>query len=347
MGVSSRKKRARRDGRRREPTSASPLGPLVRQVRDGLGAYAEALLEGTALDEPWERIVEAVTQIQAHIAAEHKGGPPLDELAPESDRIATAFVRDIAMLSAMRLVVLPDRDEQVDDAMEGEIERAAELGAEELVAFEALSWGGRIAAIAKDPDMRTFVAAALCIFGPRWDPLAEDPVNEHDLGALVAGLAVARATLLLIAAAEGEQVEDLRGAIETAGVAVTTLRNEDRGVLADDLGPVAWNVVRALSAGFEPEALPTVRMLGGQVPMIFAAGAVGRGWLEGLDSGESFDENVDVLELAFGRIPKEELRQTVPIDPLIAAYSAGKLARRGRLGEWRLPWESGSTGPVH
>ena len=237
-------------------------------------------------------------------------------------------------------------DTELPTDVEIDIREAAQEAAEELIAFEALALGTRLSAILNDTDARTFAAAAICVLGPSWDPLAEDPLNEDDLGALVAGLAAARATLAMLGAAEGRDVDGIRESIDTAGVAIRNASVDERDLLADGNSAVAWNVAHALIAGFDVASMPAVRVVGGQIPSIFAAGAIGRGWLDGTDVADGFDDTVDDLEQTLERVPKEDLRNAVADDPLLAAYVAGRSWRLAPLTGWKLPWESNAIEPL-
>ena len=81
------------------------------------------------------------------------------------------------------------------------------------------------------------------------------------------------------------------------------------------------------------------------MPSLFAAGAIGRGWLDGTDVAGGFDDNVDDLEQTLERVPEDDLRRAVADDPLLAAYVAGRAWRLAPLTGWKLPWESNAIEP--
>ena len=193
MGEASRKKRERRAGGAPLGDTDSPIGPLIRELREALVAQARAVVEAAPTDAPRARVVAAAKAIQALIQTEDDvEGEGLDAVGLDADRTTKSFASAVASLSAMRFGAL---DPELPADVEADIQEAAQDAAEELIAFEGLALGTRLSAILNDSDARTFAAAAICVLGPSWDPLAEDPLNEDDLGALVAGLAAARATL--------------------------------------------------------------------------------------------------------------------------------------------------------
>ena len=337
MGTASRKKRVRRAGHR-DAANDSQLASLVRAVLKALVERARGEVDGIPTKAHEEHVAASTEALRDLIRSDvDSDSPDFDILAPHPDRTTEEFMAAVAELLAMRASIADDHE--LDPRADAEVDFIGRAAAEDLLAFEGLAYGSRLAAILDDGELRTFVAAAMCVLGPSWDPLAQDPLNDRDLGALVAGLAAVRATLALMAAADGQTVTELRQAIETAGVAIRNADSADRVALSDGNSAIGWYVARALVAGFDAADLAFVRTVGGEVPTSFAAGAIGPGWLAQSDLAAAFDEKADLYEQLILGIPALELAPAVTSDPLIAAYVAGRSWRLAPLAGWKLPWD--------
>ena len=271
-------------------------------------------------------------------------GEGLDAVGPDADRTTRAFASAVASLSAMRFGAL---DPELPADAEADIREAAqEEAAEELIAFEGLALGTRLSAILNDGDTRTFAAAAVCVLGIGWDPLADDPLNEDDLGALIAGLASARATLAMVGAAGGRDVAGIRETIDTAGVAIRNTTLDERDLLADANSAVAWNVAHALIAGFDIASMPLVRSSAARCRRSSLPGQSGVAGSTGPIAQTGSTITWTTLSKRSNDCRQEDLRQAVADDPLLAAYVAGRSWRLARMTGWRLPWDTDRRSPL-
>jgi hypothetical protein len=269
-----------------------------------------------------------------------EGDETAERLMRGMDRTEKAFVATAGIL-AMALHPDPAGDEGVVAETDEDAE-AAEGAAEQLMAFEELPLGSRLGAVVNDREITAFVGAAMTAMGPRWDPFDPDPLGMPDIGAVAAGLAAIRATLLVSEAlADPERTAEMRDAIAVAGTAITRAAPRARDLLADDAASPAWLLARAFAAAARaPEgASRIVRRVGPQLPLAFAAGAAGTGWADGLRTAELFAVQVGQLDAALAAVPVGGLRGALGEEFVLAAFAAGRAWRLGQGGAWLDPWD--------
>lgn len=337
MGEASRRKKQRHAA---GPAEADPrLAGAIRELREALVARARAFRADMDDNPADARITEAAATIQDLMGATGDGAA---RLLRGMDRAERQF---IATAAALAEALHPDPT--LDEATAAAGDEDAEAAAEQLMAFEELPLGSRLGAVVNDREIAAFIAAAMTVMGPRWDPFDADPFGLLDAGVLVAGLAVVRATLLVSEAlADAESLDEMREAINLAGAAVTTAGPLVRDLLADDAASPAWLLARAFAAGADaPDgASRIVRRVGPQLPLAFAAGAAGAAWATGLDVAELFAVQVRQLEEALAAVPMEGRREALDREFVLAAFAAGRAWHHGRDGEWLDPWDV--PGPV-
>lgn len=343
MGEASRRKKQRRDagaGSRETAGTADPrLTTAARELREALVARARAIRAGVDDTSAADRVREAAATVGALMAEDDESA---DRLMRGMDGTARLLVATAAAI-ATALQPDPAEDEAVAVAMDGE----AEAAAEQLMAFEELPLGSRLGAVVNEREIALFVGAAITALGPRWDPFDPDPLGLHDIGAVAAGLAVVRATLLVSEAlADPARVPEMRDAIAVAGTAISATQPAARDLLSDDAASAAWLLARAFatSASAPEGSAQIVRRVGPQLPLAFAAGAAGADWAAALDTATLFSVQVRQLEEALAAVPAGGLRGALDAEFVLAAYAAGLAWRGGRGGEWRDPWDL--TGPV-
>ena len=262
MGEASRRKRQRQAAGGGEAAEADPrLSAAARELREALVARARAIRADIDDTAAADRVREAATSVGALMAEDDEAA---DRLMRGMDGSAKLLVATAAAL-AMALHPDPAEDEAVSVAMDEE----AEAAAEQLMAFEELPLGSRLGAVVNEREIAVFVGAAITALGPRWDPFDPDPLGLDDMGAVAAGLAVVRATLLVSEAlADPARVPEMRDAIEVAGTAIATARPLVRDLLSDDAASPAWLLARAFGTGASaPEgSARIVRRVGPQLP---------------------------------------------------------------------------------
>jgi hypothetical protein len=332
MGEASRRKKQRHAA---GPAEADPrLAAAIRELREALVARARAIRSAIDDTPAAARVNEAAATIQDLIGEEGEGAA---RLTRGMDRAERQFV---ATAAALAEALHPDP--ALDEAMAASIDEEAEAAAEQLMAFEELPLGSRLGAVVNDREIAAFVAAAMTVMGPRWDPFDADPLGMLDIGAVAAGLAVVRATLLVSEAlADPGRLDAMRVAIALAGTAITTADPEVRDLLTDDAASPAWLLARAFAAGASaPEGSSRiVRRVGPQLPLAFAAGAAGAAWAAGLDAATQFAVQVAQLEAALGEVPEDGRRASLDAEFVLAAFAAGRAWRNGRDGAWLDPWD--------
>lgn len=332
MGEASRRKKQRQAA---GPAATDPrLAAAIRELREALVARARSIRSDIDDTLALARVHDAAATIQDLMGEEGESAMRLTRALERADRgfIATAA----ALADALH------PDPTLDEAAAAAGDEAAEDAAEQLMAFEELPLGSRLGAVVNDREIAAFVAAALTVMGPRWDPFDVDPLNLEDIGVVAAGLAVVRATLLVSEAlANPERGAELRAAITVAGTAITTAEPAMREALADDAASPAWLLARAFdaSAAAPAGAARIVRRVGPQLPLAFAAGAAGAPWAEGLEVAELFAVQVSQLEAALAEVPQATRREALDAEFVLAAFAAGLAWRHAQGGEWLDPWD--------
>jgi hypothetical protein len=332
MGEASRRKRQRHAA---GPAEADPrLASAIRELRETLVARARAIRSDIDDTNALARVHDAAATIQDLMGEEGEAAVRLTRALDRPDR------QFIATAAALADALHPDPT--LDEAVAAAGDEAAEDAAEQLMAFEELPLGSRIGAVVNDREIAAFIAAALTVMGPRWDPFDADPLGLEDIAAVTAGLAVVRATLLVSEAiADAERGAELRAAITVAATAITTAEPVTRDLLADDAASPAWLLARAFdaSAAAPAGAARIVRRVGPQLPLAFAAGAAGAPWAEGLEVAELFAIQVRQLEEALAEIPQDGRREALDAEFVLAAFAAGRAWRHAQGGEWLDPWD--------
>jgi len=332
MGEASRRKKQRHAA---GPAETDPrLVAAIRELREALVARARSIRSDIDDTLALARVHEAAATIQDLMGEDGESALRLTRALERGDR------QFIATAAALADALHPDPT--VDEAVAAAGDEAAEDAAEQLMAFEELPLGSRIGAVVNDREIAAFIAAALTVMGPRWDPFDADPVGLEDIGAVAAGLAVVRATLLVSEAlADPGRGTELRAAITVAATAVTMAEPGTRELLADDAASPAWLLARAFdaSAAAPAGAARIVRRVGPQLPLAFAAGAAGAPWAEGLDVAELFAVQVRQLEAALAGVPQAARRDALDAEFVLAAFAAGRAWRHAQGGDWLDPWD--------
>ena len=335
MGEASRRKKQRQGAGGVQTPEADPrLAAAARELREALVARARAIRADIDDTSAADRVREAAMEVGALMAQDDEAA---DRLMRGMDGPAKRLVATAAAI-AMALQPDPADDESVALAMDED----AEAAAEQLMAFEELPLGSRLGAVQNDREIAVFAGAAITALGPRWDPFDPDPLGLQDIGAVAAGLAVVRATLLVSEAlADPRRLAEMRDAIAVAGTAISTAHPLARDLLSDDAASPAWLLARAFAASASaPEgSARIVRRVGPQLPLAFAAGAAGADWAVGLATASLFVVQVRQLEEALAAVPEGGLREALDAEFVLAAYAAGRAWRNGREGEWLDPWD--------
>jgi len=337
VGEASRRKKQRTTSATAVATATTGdprLASAIRELREALVARARAIRGGIDDGPANARTNEAAATIQDLLGETDE---PARRLMRGMDRAEHAFVGTAAAL-ADGLHPSPADDEgalQVDD-------EDAEAAVEQLMAFEELPLGSRLGAVLNDREIAAFIAAAMTVLGPRWDPFDADPLGLLDIGVLAAGLAALRASVLVAEAlVNAEVAPEMRRAIEVAGSAITGADPQIRELLADDAASPAWFLARAFaqSAAAPEGSSRIVRRVAPQLPLAFAAGAAGAEWAAGLTSAELFAVQVGQLEQAFAEVPAGGLRVALDTEFVLAAYAAGRAWLHARSAAWVDPWD--------
>ncbi len=323
MGEASRRKRARAAAGAAQPDPR--FGAAVRELREALVARARSIRSGID-DEPAHARTQAAAEAVEELLAPDDPDAPL----PEVDRAHRPFVATTGLIAEIFGTAAELSDEEAQDV---------EDVASQLMAFEELPLGSRLGAVTNDRDVTSFVAAAVVVLGPRWDPFDSDPLSLTDLGAVAAGLACLRAVLLALdAAAEPDREPEMRAAIEQAGALFRDADASVRDLLLDDWASPAWLLARAFAANAPEGTNAIARRVAPQLPVAFAAGIGGAAWAEGLDVEDGFAGHCAKLQAALAAVPPDEARERIGAEPVLAAYAAGRAAARSG-SEWREPWE--------
>ena len=333
MGEASRRKKQRMTGPVAGGTDPR-LAAAIRELREALVARARAIRSGIDDGPANARTNEAAATIQDLLGESDEAA---QGLMRAMDRAEHAFVGTAAAL-ADGLHPAP-----ADDGNAPEIaDEDAEAAVEQLMAFEELPLGSRLGAVINDREIAAFVAAAMTVLGPRWDPFDADPLGLLDIGVLTAGLAALRASVLVAETlVNPEAAPEMRRAIEVAGSAITGADPLIRELLSDDAASPAWFLARAFaeSAAAPEGSSRIVRRVAPQLPLAFAAGAAGAAWAAGLTTADLFAVQVGQLEEALAAVPADGLREALDTEFVLAAYAAGRAWLHARDAEWVDPWD--------
>ena len=335
MGEASRRKRQR--STTGESQADPRLATSIRELREALVALARAIRHDIDDTPARARVGEAAATIADLVDLD---GEAAGRLMRGMDRAERTFVATAAAL-ADGLHPVPE-----GEAAPAIAEDDAEEAVAQLMAFEELPLGSRLGAVINDREIAAFVAAAVTVMGPGWDPFDGDPLDLLDSGAVTAGLAAIRATLLVgEALADVGRLAAMRHAIEVAGLAITGADAEVRDLLSDEAASPAWLLARAFGAGAAaPDGSSRiVRRVGPQLPLAFAAGAGGPRWAAGLETEALFATQVGQLAAALAQVPDDERRAALDMEFVLAAFAAGLAWRHAREDAWLDPWDVAAT----
>jgi hypothetical protein len=321
VGEASRRKKARAASGAAAPDPR--FGAAVRELREAIVARARTIRSGIDDEPALDRVHAAASAVEALLAPDDPEAP-LPAVAV-ADRVFVATTGVIALIFGNQDELAADDAEAVEDV------------ASQLMAFEELPLGSRLGAVINDRSISSFIAAAVTVLSPLWDPFEPDPLAVDDLAAVAAGFACLRATLLVAAAAaDAEREGDMRVA---AGQAAALFRDAPapvRELILDDWASPAWLLARGFAANGPADSNAIARRVAPQLPVAFAAGMGGAEWATGLTREPVFAGGCVQLESLFAAVPADELRQGLAQEPVLAAYAAGRAAR---AADGSAPWD--------